>query len=196
GRILLRHEPLGQAQDIFFALAFVLEFIHVVAKQLDAPTAGRIIFGRRQLALDPGRIEVRAAVAQFDKNRGPIAFEADAELLGGVAFESVIDDIAGAFLEGQREVKDGLFGKALGTRKFAQSFDAAHAFFGGGVQFQRHEPPSRSPFPFTFSARIAISSDCGAVPANARTFWSSPLVIALAVWPPKAVASASNRSLP
>ena len=41
-----------------------------------------------------------------------------------------------------------------------------------------------------------MSSDCGALPAKARTFWSKPAVMAGADWPANPPASASSRSLP
>src|SRR5437867_1925620 len=115
----------------------------------------------------------------------------------------MVDDIAGGFFQRKREVEDGLFRQTLRPGEFLKGFDGAHDFLGRGVQFQRHEmplSPTLSPWDGergpTFNARIAMSSDCGAPAAKARTFWSNPAVMAEADWPASVAASASRRSLP
>ena len=59
-----------------------------------------------------------------------------------------------------------------------------------------HQSPGQLETPPTLNVSIAISSDCLAEPANARTFSSKAAVMVLADWPDTALRSANRRSLP
>src|SRR5580765_8287240 len=99
----------------------------------------------------------------------------DFELLLGIASVGMVDDIAGAFLQGQCQTEDVLISKLALAPKLLQSLHGPHDFLRCCLQFEHHAPASKCLLsPPILMVRMAISSDCGAVPAKARTFWSNP----------------------
>ena len=117
-------------------------------------------------------------------------FECDLELLPRVAVQGVVDDVAAAFLQGQRQAEEVLL-RALASRRPNSCKASTARMTSSGVACSSRiirGPPSReevAPALPIRSVRMAMSSDCGAVPAKARTFWSKPAVMAGADWPAK-----------
>src|SRR5215813_13020968 len=112
----------------------------------------------------------------------------------------MIDNVAAALLQSQRKAKKRFFGNTLCPAEFPQRFHGPHDLIRLGIQMQDHARFSVSGravlWPTTCKVRMAISSDCGALAAKARTFRSKPSLIAAAAWPDKPPQSVRRRSLP
>ncbi len=197
--MVLGSVSLDEPENILTGFAMVIDFIHIMADELNSPATGRVVVLRMEgLRRRLCGVKLRAVVAQFHGHHSSGIFETDLKRLLRIALESVVYDIAAGFLERQREAKQSSLWNTLVMTEFLQRFHGAHHLFRSGVQFQSHAPGAFCPDAVEAKRkeRMAMSSDCGAVPANARTFCSNPAVMAGAESPAKAPASASSRSLP
>src|SRR5213078_2712179 len=87
-------QALRQAQDVFSGTAFVANFIHVPADELNAPAARRIVVVRLRFAGSGDRgIKLRPAVAQLDQKIVLRALHREVKSLMQVALQRVVDDV-------------------------------------------------------------------------------------------------------
>src|SRR5688500_15252666 len=91
-----------------------------------------------------------------------------------IALIRVVDDVARAFFQRECETEDHLLRHACCPRELLQRFHPTHYLLGCGAQFDFHARGSVPTASFTLNVRIAMSSDCGAVPTKTRTFASKP----------------------
>src|SRR6185369_695932 len=167
-------EVFDQKQNVFISFAPVANGVGVATDDLDAPASAQVVVGRRRgRAAEAGQIKLRTAIAQLNQNAAGLPLDRHAKLFSRVIPQRVRDDVAAALLERQRQAVQDSVRHLFGAPEFLQRFHRPHHFLRRRLQFHSH---SASAFPswgvqaeFTFKARIAISSDCGAVPANART---------------------------
>src|SRR5215813_13789729 len=118
-------------------------------------------------------VKLGTAIAQFDGYGSPSMLNFNLELLLSITSQRMIDNVASAFFQSQGQAEDFPLSKLLLPAKPLECFHRAHDFFRCSVQFQNHERFSFRKalsewFP-TLRESMAISSDCAAEPANART---------------------------
>src|SRR3974390_2548882 len=97
-------EPLGKPEDILARFTPVLNLINVAPDELNAPASGlsEVLSGGPREYGGLGGIKLRAAVVQFDTDCVSSMLDEDLKLLSRVAMESMVDDVAAAFLQRKR----------------------------------------------------------------------------------------------
>jgi len=102
---------LREPQDVFSPIAPVMHLIAVMAHEMKSPPSGSLSILLTVLN-DSRRIELRPMIAQLDGELSIGVFDRNTELLLRVTFQTMFDDVAGAFFQNDREAKQLPFAEA------------------------------------------------------------------------------------
>src|SRR6187549_1635243 len=134
-----RNTLLGQSQDILVALTPIADLVDVTADQFDAPPTWHVIIHRLRLTrCDIRRIELWAVVSQLNDKGIVASLEKKLKRLLRVAFQGVVDYVAAAFLQRQRQAEDRFVRRPVRRRKLLQRLYTTHDLIRRRAKYQRH----------------------------------------------------------